>query len=102
MIRTSSLKQRKKIQAWRSIFFVEMLIMLLLFCLISGYVFWHTLPISQYCHAVEQCMDLPDLISKVKLAMSAGILFIYSFLGVLAVLFAIPFVVVYIVSRLKS
>ena len=81
---------------WRRILFVEAVLILLLFLLISGYVFWRVLPLDQYCDHLHQCVELLSWSTKIKLALGAATLFVYSFLGPLAVLCAIPFLLLWL------
>ena len=92
---------KKVVRPWRRIFFIEMLVTFLLFCLVGIYVFWHVVPLDQYCDELAQCIVLAGVMAKVKLAVAAGVIFIYSFLGPLAVLFAMPFFIYFVRFRLK-
>ena len=91
-----------KKQPWRLILFIEALIILLLFLTIGGYVLWEVWPMDQYCYLPEQCVPLTHWMEKVKLAMAAGTLFIYSFFGPLILLLAIPFLIVWLLNWRKS
>lgn len=89
------------IPPWRLLLFVEAVLVFLLFMLVSGYVFWRTLPLHQYCDHLNQCIDLFSLLDKLKLALSAGTMFIYGFLGPLVVLCIIPFCILWLYSWLR-